>query len=93
MSAALADARPILTLAPSGEITAYDRMHAAIYLRLLDAEEAGADWREVAQIVLGLGPSIPEPQARSIYSSHLNRAHWLVRGGYKDLLKFRDDPA
>jgi hypothetical protein len=36
--------------APQGEpLTDYDRDHVALYLRLLDAEEAGADWREVAK--------------------------------------------
>ena len=34
------------------EITSYDEDHFITYLRLLDAEAEGADWREVARIVL-----------------------------------------
>ena len=39
--------------APSGpEITTYDEEHYVTYLRLLDAQTDGADWSEVARIVL-----------------------------------------
>ena len=39
--------------APTGpDITAYDEHHYVTYLRLLDASRAGADWQEVARIVL-----------------------------------------
>jgi hypothetical protein len=41
--------------APSDSVlTAYDEEHLVTYLRLLDAEVEGADWREVARIVLHL---------------------------------------
>ncbi|VTZ23859.1 hypothetical protein MPC4_150104 [Methylocella tundrae] len=30
-------------------VNAYDEQHLAVYLRLLMAEEEGADWREVVQ--------------------------------------------
>ena len=44
-------------IAPSGAIlTAYDHEHLVTYLRLLDAEADGADWRDVARIVLHLDP-------------------------------------
>jgi hypothetical protein len=33
-------------------LTGYDEQHLVIYLRLLDAESEGADWRKVAKIVL-----------------------------------------
>ena len=40
-------------LAPSvPELTPYDHDHAITYMRMLDANAEGADWREVAQIVL-----------------------------------------
>ena len=29
------------------QLTAYDESHLTVYLRLLDADEGGADWREV----------------------------------------------
>jgi hypothetical protein len=36
--------------------TAYDKRHAIIYARPLDAEAAGADWKDVARIVLRIDP-------------------------------------
>jgi hypothetical protein len=71
--------------APSGELTDYDREHAALYLRLLDADAEGADWREVAQVVMGLDAR--QEAARLTYATHLARAQWLRNGGYADLLK------
>ena len=32
-------------------VTAYDERHFVTYLRLLDAAEEGADWREVAELM------------------------------------------
>ncbi len=41
--------------APSDSVlTVYDEQHVITYLRLLDANAEGADWREVARIVLHL---------------------------------------
>ena len=37
-------------------LTAYDREHVVTYLRLLDADTDGADWQEVARVVLHLEP-------------------------------------
>jgi hypothetical protein len=43
--------------APSGALlTVYDEEHVITYLRMLDANAEGADWREVARIVLHLDP-------------------------------------
>jgi hypothetical protein len=73
--------------APQGEpLTDYDREHATVYLRLLDAEAAGADWREVAAIVLKVDPAHDPDRARIMHETHLARAQWLRDGGYKDLL-------
>ena len=33
----------------SAQVTAYDERHFATYLRLLDADEEGADWREAVR--------------------------------------------
>jgi len=45
----------VADIAPSGAIlTAYDHEHLVTYLRLLDAEADGADWRDVARIGLHL---------------------------------------
>ena len=43
--------------APTGDIiTVYDERHYVTYLRLLDAKAEGADWMEVARIVLHRDP-------------------------------------
>lgn len=56
-------------------------------MRLLDAEKARADWREVARLVLGIDPVGQEARARRAYETHLARARWLGAHGYRDLLK------
>ncbi|SMF81747.1 hypothetical protein SAMN06265365_1411 [Tistlia consotensis] len=43
------------------EITSYDEDHFITYLRLLDADAEGADWREAARIVLHRDPDA-EPE-------------------------------
>jgi hypothetical protein len=68
-------------------VTDYDLAHKIIYLRLLDAAAEGADWREVARIVLGLDPDRDPDQARRIHDSHLARARWMTESGYRDLLR------
>ena len=46
---------PIADTAPAESfLTGYDMSHLVTYLRLLDADAEGADWREVARIVLNL---------------------------------------
>jgi hypothetical protein len=41
----------VADIAPSDDmLTAYDEEHIITYLRLLDADAKGADWREVARI-------------------------------------------
>lgn len=74
--------------APSGDqLTDYDRDHAALYLRLLDAEAAGADWREVTHVVLGVDPSREPDRALVIHGTHLARAHWIRDQGHLQLLR------
>lgn len=72
-----------------GEVTDYDRVHAQAYLRLLDAAAARADWREAASLVLGLDVAADPRAARRIHDIHLERARWMARAGYRDLLKAR----
>ena len=67
-------------------LTPYDEQHAVTYVRLLDAEKAGADWQEVARIVLRIDPIAEPARARRAYESHLARAKWVARHGYRDLL-------
>lgn len=78
----------IADVAPTApELTPYDEQHALTYMRLLDAEADNADWREVARVVLDLDP-IPEPdRARRAFESHLARAKWAARHGYRELLR------
>jgi hypothetical protein len=57
------------------------------YLRLLDAEEDGADWQEVARIVLHLDPERDRDRARLAFETHLARARWMTKHGYRHLLR------
>ncbi len=68
-------------------LTGYDEQHLAIYLRLLDADAAKADWREVAKIVLRIDPDREPERARSALDSHLARAKWMIEFGYGHLLR------
>jgi ABC transporter substrate binding protein (PQQ-dependent alcohol dehydrogenase system) len=60
--------QPIPTIAdqaPSADsLTGYDREHLVIYIRLLDAEADGADWSEVARVVLQIEPGQEPLRAR-----------------------------
>ncbi len=74
--------------APAGEtITVYDERHFVAYLRLLDAKAEGADWKEVARIVLHRDPVSDEARTRRCWESHLARAQWLSREGYRRILE------
>ena len=68
-------------------LTVYDEQHLVTYLRLLDADAVGADWREVAQIVLHIDPKREPDRARKAFDSHLARAKWLSEHGYRHLLR------
>jgi hypothetical protein len=73
--------------APSNSVlTVYDKEHVT-YLRLLDADAKGADWREVARIVLHLDPEHESDRARRAFVSHLSRAKWMTDHGYRHLLR------
>jgi hypothetical protein len=71
----------------SASLTDYDRQHLALYVRLLDAVEEGAEWTEVVHVLFGLDPSRDRERARQIYDDHLARARWMTEHGYWDLLK------
>jgi Uncharacterized conserved protein (DUF2285) len=70
----------------ANELTDYDRNHTSVYLRLLDAEADGADWKEVATIVLQIDPEQEPRRARAAWESHLSRAKWVTEHGYRHLL-------
>ena len=65
----------------SPQLTRYDERHFATYLRLLDANEDGADWREVVRIIFGLDPAIEPERAQIVHDSHLGRARWMTQSG------------
>jgi hypothetical protein len=62
-------------------LTSYDEQHAITYVRLLQADGEGADWREVARIVLHIDPDSEPDRARNAYQSHLSRAKWVSEQG------------
>src|SRR6202795_2758290 len=68
-------------------LTDYDRQHFVTYLRLLDADSEGADWREVARIVLHIDPDREPERARTAFDSHLARAKWMTEHGYRHVLR------
>ena len=68
-------------------VTTYDEVHFVTYLRLLDAEAEGADWREVAEIVLHRDPVADKARTRRCWESHLARAQWLTNQGYRKILE------
>jgi len=73
----------------SAQLTAYDERHFATYLRLLDADEEGADWQEAVRIIFGLDPDREPERARIVHDSHLERARWMTQAGYRGLLRPR----
>jgi len=74
--------------APSDSVlTAYDEEHAITYLRLLDADAEGADWREVARVVLHLDPQHESDRAGRAFESHLTRAKWMTGARLPHLLR------
>ncbi|UCI09506.1 DNA -binding domain-containing protein [Mesorhizobium sp. B1-1-8] len=78
--------------APTGdELTDYDRSHIKLYMRLFDADADGADWREVVKILFGIDPTKEPQRARSVHDSHLARARWMTRTGYRHLLHKSND--
>jgi hypothetical protein len=70
----------------SDSITPYDEQHFVTYLRLLDAEDECADWREVARIVLHRNPAVEPDRTRRCWDAHLRRAKWMAEHGYRNLL-------
>lgn len=68
------------------QLTAYDESHLAAYLRLLDAADEGADWRDTAAAILGVDAAAEPQRAKVMHDSHLARARWMTEVGYAHLL-------
>lgn len=62
-------------------LSVYDEQHVVTYIRLLQAEGEGADWREVARLVLHMDPEREPDRAWRAYQSHLARAKWMTEQG------------
>ena len=79
---------PIANEVPwSDHVTAYDREHFTVYLRLLDAAADGASPEEMSRIVLGIDPANEPARAKLALDSHLRRARWMTEHGYRHLLQ------
>jgi hypothetical protein len=70
-------------------VNAYDERHLATYIRLLDADAEGADWREAVRIIFGIDPAREPDRAKIVHDSHLARARWMTETGYRHLLEPR----
>lgn len=70
----------IRNCAPTGdEVVDYDRRNLALYAALIEAVDAGRNWRETVSDVMQLDPSDPDGEA--CWRSHLDRARWIVGDG------------
>jgi hypothetical protein len=70
----------------SDELTEYDRAHIKLYMRLLDADDDGAEWTEAVNVLFGIDPVQEPERARQVHNSHLARARWMTQSGYRQLL-------
>ena len=52
-----------------------------------NAEKDGADWQDVAKLVLHIDPAAEPIRARRAWETHLARARWLTENGYRHLLR------
>lgn len=68
-------------------LTAYDREHMKLYLRLHDAAAEGACWQEAVALLFGLDPKREPERAKRVHDSHLARARWMTEVGYRLLLR------
>lgn len=74
----------------SAVLTSYDRAHMKLYLRLLDAETDGADWREAVELLFGIDSTKEPERASRVHRSHLARARWMTEQGYRQLARETD---
>ena len=73
---------------PGGDsLTSYDERHFVTYMRLLDADAEGANWREAVAIIFGIDPDREPRRAKIVHDAHLARAHWMTEIGYRHLLE------
>ena len=51
-----------------------------------NADKEGADWAEVARIVLHRDPAFDPARTRHCWEDHLRRARWMTETGYRRIL-------
>jgi len=68
------------------QLTAYDESHLTDYLRLLAADDDGADWRVTSAAILGVDATVEPQRAKTMHDTHLARARWMTEVGYAHLL-------
>lgn len=77
----------ILDEPPAAEaLTAYDRAHLTLYLRILDFAQSGGDWQQGVREIFEGDPSIDPERSRHVYEAHLARARWISEKGYRGLV-------
>src|SRR2546430_14037040 len=65
----------VADLAPADPaVTTYDEEHIVTYLRLLDADAEGADWRDASRTPLHIGPDRAADPARRAFGRPLTPA-------------------
>lgn len=69
----------------TASITAYDRANMSLYMRLLDATNADAEFSEVMQVLFSLDAAQEPERCRRIYDAHLTRAKWMAKEGHRHL--------
>lgn len=67
-------------------LTAYDQAHLKLYLRLLDADAEGADWKEVVEALFGICAKAEPERAARVHTAHLARAKWMTESGFCELI-------
>lgn len=78
---------PILDQAPTDDkLTDYDRLHLITYIQLLDADADGIPWEEASLSILHIDPETEPKRAKRAHRSHLARAQWMTRVGYRQIL-------
>ena len=77
----------IFDVAPNEDkLTDYDRLHLITYIRLLDADADRVSWEEASRAILHIDPGTEPERARRAHQTHLARAQWMTRVGYRNIL-------
>jgi hypothetical protein len=63
----------------SDQVVEYDRRNLALYAALIEADDSGRDWREVATSLMRL--DLEQVDAEACWRSHLERARWIIGDG------------